>query len=94
MEACIEDSSNREYRISFKVRRAGHNILMTITDNGCGIDAKQIKEVFSIFYSSKGHKGTGLGLFITKQIVQKHNGEINVESKVDEGTSFSIRLPR
>jgi PAS domain S-box-containing protein len=94
MEACIEDRSNREYTICFNVRRAGEDILMTIGDNGCGIDEKQLKEVFSIFYSSKGHKGTGLGLFITKQIVQKHNGEITVESKVDEGTRFHIRLPK
>jgi PAS domain S-box-containing protein len=93
MEACIEDSINREYRISFIVRRVGGDILMTIADNGCGIDERQLKEVFSIFYSSKGHKGTGLGLFIAKQIVQKHNGEINVNSKVDEGTRFQIRLP-
>ena len=45
------------------------------------------------FFSSKGIKGTGLGLFISNKIVDKHGGDIEVESKVKEGTTFRVHLP-
>jgi nitrogen-specific signal transduction histidine kinase len=47
-----------------------------------------------MFYSTKGNQGTGLGLFITEQVIREHGGSISVKSRPGEGTLFSIRLPK
>lgn len=63
-----------------------------ITDSGCGMDEEIRKRIFEPFYSTKA-KGTGLGLAIVKQIVENHEGTIDIKSEVDVGTSFIIELP-
>jgi signal transduction histidine kinase len=50
--------------------------------------------IFNLFYSSKGQFGTGLGLFITKQIVEQHSGSIQVDSTLGVGTNFRVLLPK
>ena len=62
------------------------------TDTGCGIPSEQLEEIFNPFYSTKS-TGSGLGLSISHQIIQDHNGYIMVESELDKGTSFFINLP-
>lgn len=70
-------------------------IQISITDTGCGIPAETVPHIFEPFFSTKEvGKGTGLGLAIVAQIVETHNGEIEVETAVDWGTTFLIRLPR
>ncbi len=69
-----------------------NSVLISIKDNGIGIDKKNIKKIFTPFFSNK-KKGSGLGLFISNQIVTKHGGFILVDSKPDEGTEFKIYLP-
>ena len=64
-----------------------------VTDNGCGIPKSQIPKLFEPFTSTKGQKGTGLGLAVTWGIVDNHNGTISVASEVGEGTTFTIRIP-
>jgi two-component system NtrC family sensor kinase len=64
-----------------------------VTDNGCGIPKSQIPKLFEPFATTKGQKGTGLGLAVTWGIVDNHNGTIQVESEVGVGTSFIIRIP-
>jgi two-component system NtrC family sensor kinase len=64
-----------------------------VQDDGCGIPEAQIPKLFEPFATTKGQKGTGLGLAVTWGIVDNHNGTIAVESKVDVGTSFVIRIP-
>jgi len=64
-----------------------------VTDDGCGIPASQIPKLFEPFSSTKGQKGTGLGLAVTWGIIDNHNGTISVESEVDVGTTFIIRIP-
>jgi PAS domain S-box-containing protein len=64
-----------------------------VTDNGPGIDRDVKRNLFSKFYSTKGSKGTGLGLVITRKIVQEHGGSIEVESEPGKGTSFRILIP-
>lgn len=64
-----------------------------VKDNGCGMDAEQMKKVFEPFFTTKQVNGTGLGLFITKRVVEDHRGSIALNSKVNEGTSVLIRLP-
>ncbi len=64
-----------------------------IEDDGCGIPRAQIAKLFEPFATTKGQKGTGLGLAVSWGIVDNHNGTITVESEVDVGTTFIVRLP-
>ncbi len=65
---------------------------ITIQDTGAGIPADQLEQIFDPFFTTK-EAGTGLGLAITHQIVQEHNGSIDVESTIGQGTRFTICLP-
>ncbi|MGE5309286.1 MAG: PAS domain S-box protein [Deltaproteobacteria bacterium] len=62
------------------------------SDNGVGMDGDQLSKLFQPFYSTKS-KGTGLGLTVSKQIINLHNGSIDVKSAQDEGTTVTIKLP-
>jgi two-component system NtrC family sensor kinase len=64
-----------------------------VQDDGCGIPKAQIPHLFEPFATTKGPKGTGLGLAVTWGIVDNHNGTISVESEVDVGTTFVVRIP-
>jgi signal transduction histidine kinase len=66
---------------------------VNITDTGKGIPADMMKTIFEPFVSTKGSKGTGLGLPVMKKIVEEHGGEVHVESEVGKGTTFGITLP-
>jgi signal transduction histidine kinase len=69
-------------------------VVLTISDNGCGMDETTIKNIFDPFFTTKRDKGgTGLGLSITYGIIKEHGGKIDVESKAGEGTIFTIRFP-
>ena len=68
-------------------------IEISVSDNGCGIPEAQIERLFEPFFSTKGRKGTGLGLAVAWGIVEKHNGRIEVESEVGKGTTFRVLLP-
>jgi PAS domain S-box-containing protein len=94
MEACIEDPAEKALRIEFRVAVDGEDILFQVRDNGVGIKNVQKDSVFDLFYSSKGRRGTGLGLFLTKKAVLKHGGTIEVDSRPEQGSCFTIRLPR
>jgi two-component system NtrC family sensor kinase len=72
-------------------------IRITVADNGKGIDPVAMKRVFEPFFTTKGDVGTGLGLWVTKQLVEKHDGAIHVRSSttgIRRGTTVSIVLPR
>lgn len=69
-------------------------VAISISDNGVGIPAEDLKSIFEPFFSTKGDKGTGLGLSITYGIVQKMGGHIEVESEPGQGTTFTIILPK
>ena len=66
---------------------------VTIRDNGRGIPEEHIDQIFEPFFSTKGDYGTGLGLSITFGIVEKLGGRIDVQSRVGQGASFTVRLP-
>ena len=72
-------------------------ICIEIKDNGAGIPQSMIDNVFDPYFTTKHrssmHKGTGLGLFISYQNMQDHNGNIEVKSKVNEGSVFALTLP-
>ncbi len=75
------------------LKEANENLLR-IRDNGKGIDEKTMRRIFEPFFTTKPEEGgTGLGLSIAHGIIQEHRGRIEVESEVNAGTAFSIRLP-
>ena len=73
-------------------RTSGRLARVTIADQGSGMDKATLERIFEPFFSTK-KRGTGLGLAIVKQIVEQHEGTINVESEPDKGTRFLIDLP-
>jgi two-component system, NtrC family, sensor kinase len=64
-----------------------------VIDNGHGIPPTMMNHMFELFHSTKGNRGTGLGLAVTKKIVDEHEGAISVTSKEGQGTTFTVRLP-
>ncbi|MGB5986507.1 MAG: response regulator [Desulfobacterales bacterium] len=94
MEACRADESGREHRITLYLGGKGDGIDITISDNGVGMDRNALNKIFSLFFSTKGGQGTGLGLFITKKIIDQHGGAISVTSDVGQGSCFHITIPR
>ena len=68
------------------------SVIITISDNGSGILADKLKDVCRPFHTTKA-EGPGLGLYITKQLVEKIRGRINVESESGKGTTFTVCLP-
>jgi len=69
-------------------------VIFEIADNGPGIEADQASKIFRLFQSSKGHKGTGIGLFITRKVIHKHGGRITLNTEPGKGARFTIFLPR
>ncbi|MGD9401548.1 MAG: ATP-binding protein [bacterium] len=74
-------------------RKSGSEFDLIISDTGTGIPEDKIDTIFEPFFSTKGSKGTGLGLPVTKKIIEEHRGTIEIESKEGEGTTFTITLP-
>ena len=66
--------------------------IIEVIDNGTGIPETMMKHMFELFHSTKGNRGTGLGLAVAKKIVEEHEGSISVQP-AGEGTTFTIRLP-
>jgi signal transduction histidine kinase len=90
----IKYSSKRQNpQVSVESMRQGNTIRYNIKDNGIGIDLKEGDKIFEIFArmaNSEGFEGSGVGLSIVKQIANKLNAAIHVESELDVGTTFSI----
>ena len=66
---------------------------IVVTDNGVGIAAEELGQVFSLFVSHKGSRGTGLGLPVSQKIVREHGGEIIVTSEPGKGSRFALEIP-
>jgi len=65
-----------------------------IADTGCGIPGEKLEQVFDPYYTTKGReRGTGLGLFVVKQIIESSGGVLEVASEVGSGTTFTVRVP-
>ena len=80
--------------INITSRLEGDNIVIDLADNGPGIHQDHLARIFDPFFTTKSvGKGTGLGLSICYGIINKMGGEINVESSIDVGTTFGVRIP-
>ncbi len=81
-------------KVVVRTREEGDDLVFEVADNGCGIDQEVQSKVFTTFFTTKGGKGTGLGLLTTRKIVQEHGGKMEIESLPGQGSTFRIRLPR
>jgi len=80
-------------KVLVKVSQTPTATQIMVEDNGVGIPKSQLTAIFSLFESTKGNRGTGLGLPVSQKIIKEHGGEITVNSVVDQGTTFTISLP-
>ena len=92
-EVCASEQSNWERWDYVDSLGLKEYIEIRITDTGSGISKDDLAKIFEPFFSTKGQKGTGLGLAVIWGIIDNHNGTINVESELGKGTTFIIRLP-
>ncbi len=96
IDACIFDpDTGKDWQVKVETHadREG-GVVFDIVDNGCGMDQEVIDRIFTEFFSTKGNRGTGLGLLVSQKIIHEHKGSIDVESQPGKGTRFSIRLPK
>ena len=94
LDACLEDNSKKTHKIIFGVRQDKDNIIFDVSDSGIGMDEETREKMFTLFYSSKGSEGTGLGLFISNKIIEQHEGSVQVDSTPGEGSRFTVRMPK
>ncbi len=95
LDACtLGEGTIQKPEITIRSNRLpGKKILLEVKDNGPGIDQEVGQKIFNIFFSTKGSRGTGLGLLLSRKIVQEHGGEILFHSEPRKGTVFQVILP-
>jgi len=71
----------------------GQFVEVSVEDNGIGMSAEVQSRLYDLFFSSKGDKGSGIGLVVTRKIIEQHGGRILVESTEGKGTTFTVQLP-
>lgn len=88
------DPNKPERFIKIKTQKSHDHCLVEVTDNGMGIDKAHMSKIFEMFFvTDHSHKGSGLGLYITKETISKLKGTIKAESELGAGTTFSISIP-
>jgi len=95
VDACTSDQHRKSHHILFDARVTGDDhVCFEISDDGLGMDRETKEKMFTLFFSSKGSSGTGLGLFIANHVIGQHGGAIQVESEINKGSRFIICIPR
>ncbi|GAB3670363.1 hypothetical protein GCM10028856_20050 [Halopiger thermotolerans] len=92
----IEYSGDEPPRIRISAERRGQRWKVSVADNGIGIDPDDQERIFEVFqrlHDREEHPGTGIGLALCERIIERHGGEIWVDSEPGEGTTFSFTLP-
>ena len=95
IDACIEDEDeSKNHQIFIRTYKSeDKNICFEVEDNGCGMDDEIRRQLFNPMFSSKGGKGTGLGLLVTGKLIEEHKGNIEVKTSPGAGSTFIIQLP-
>lgn len=88
------DAVNEEGQINITTKQNDNRVSIVIEDNGEGISEENLTKIFDPFFTTKQKdNGTGLGLYLSYNVIKEHNGEISVNSKLNKGTEFEILLP-
>ena len=88
----VKEKDNGSITLSTFIDAQNH-LNIGVSDNGCGIEPDRVKNVFQLFFTTKGTKGSGLGLPMVQRFVKSLGGTITVKSKVDKGTTFNLNFP-
>ncbi len=95
MDACKMDVWKDEHLVEVRTKPGKRgSLVIEVADNGIGIDKKLRDHVFEDFFTSKGDKGTGLGLMVTQKILREHGGNVTFRSRPGQGTTFVATFPR
>jgi signal transduction histidine kinase len=92
IDACLERENGR-VEVSSQFSNDERMARVAVVDNGSGIEKDDLEKIFAVFVSRKGGRGTGLGLPVSQKILEEHGGRIRVESKVGEGSRFTLEFP-
>ncbi|WP_300458937.1 response regulator [Desulfobacula sp.] len=95
IDACLEDEdTSKKHEIKIKTYKDKNDyVCFEVKDNGCGMDKKTQRQLFNPMFSSKGGKGTGLGLLVTGKLIEEHKGIIETQTSPGDGSTFTIKLP-
>ena len=95
LDACLEDPSNAAgKKVTVRTTSpAQWGVQYCISDNGVGMSGPVREQIFKSFFSTKGTRGTGIGLMMVKKVVERHGGEIELQSESGKGSTFTFRLP-
>ena len=88
-----EDATEARVDVATSWDDPTHTARISVVDNGVGISEDQLATIFQVFASTKGSRGTGLGLPVSQKIIREHGGTIVVASTVGSGSQFSLELP-
>ena len=88
----LSDISREDLGIQLTLDKEARTL--TISDNGIGMTEETRTKLFTLFFSSKGKGGTGIGLYVARQVVMQHGGRIEVASVKGEGSTFTVTMPR
>lgn len=100
LENAVEACSARPHppggqgRVTFRACGDDDSVRFIVADNGPGMDRETREKLFTLFFSSKGSAGTGIGLFVAAQVARQHGGTLHVESEPGQGATFTLTLPR
>ena len=89
----VEGQDSPQVEITAGCDTSTGRVRITVTDNGAGIDAETLADIFNLFVSTKGAKGTGLGLTVSRKILHEHGGDITATSTLGQGSSFQLEFP-
>jgi PAS domain S-box-containing protein len=94
LDACVTDQNEqKDYRVVLRVFQESSQAVIEVEDNGAGMDQETQDRLFTMFFSTKGTFGTGLGLLVAQKVASEHGGTIAVKSAPGEGSRFTVRLP-
>ena len=89
----VEGRPDPRVTITAGIDREAGLVRVTVTDNGVGMDAATLADIFNLFASTKGSRGTGLGLTVSRKIVREHGGDIHATSSPGAGSTFVLEFP-
>ena len=89
----VEGRPDAVVEIHIELDRPTELVRVIVSDNGAGMSPETLAEIFNVFVSTKGSKGTGLGLTVSRKILREHGGDIRATSKVGVGSTFTLEFP-